>query len=48
MFGHLTGTKNKAHMLQLMNPMCLKPVLCNKRSPCNEWEARAMNEKPVQ
>ena len=25
-----------AHMLQLLRPVCLEPVLCKKRSHCNE------------
>ena len=26
----------RAHVLQLLKPTCLEPMLCNKRSHCNE------------
>ena len=34
-------------MLQLLKPACLEPVLCNKRSHCDEKPARS-NEDPTQ
>ena len=27
---------SRAHVTQLLKPMCLEPVLCSKRSHCNE------------
>ena len=39
-------------MLQLLKPMCLEPVLCNKKSHCNEKpvlrnKRSHRNEKPT-
>ena len=33
---------------QLLEPACLEPVLCNKRSHCNEAKATPQQEKPLQ
>ena len=32
----LLSPRSRAHTPQLLKPTCLKPVLCNKRSHCNE------------
>ena len=35
-----------AHVPQLLKPACLEPVLCNKRSHCNEKPAHRNEEQP--
>ena len=35
-----------AHMPQLLKPACLEPVLCNKRSHCNEKPTHRNEEWP--
>ena len=37
-----TSRSNQAHVLQLLKPVCLEPVLCNKRSHHSE---EAMHHK---
>ena len=35
-----------AHVLQLLKPVCLEPVLCNKRSHCSEKPTHHSQEYP--
>ena len=35
---------NEARVPQLLKPACLEPVLCNKRSHCNEKSAHRNEE----
>ena len=36
-----------ARVLQLLKPACLEPVLCNKRSHCNEKPAYNEQQPPL-
>ena len=37
----------RAHVLQLLKPMCPEPVLLNERSHCNEKPVHCNEEEPL-
>ena len=42
----LIGHNYRAHTLQLLKPLCLEPVLCNKRRHHNEKLAHCSEGQP--
>ena len=42
----LLSLRSRAHEPQLLKPVCLEPVLCNKRSHRNEKPAHSNKEQP--
>ena len=43
----LTSHNYRAHVSQLLKPMCLEPVLLNKRSHLNEKPTHHNKEQPL-